>query len=99
MPDEECGKPAEWFRSSAYDGADVYIWEDIEPEFKKAMILHEIIEADLRLHQRMPIEEAHGTASVLSTRHAMEILDSATFELFEKERDEMEQKYGHRDAA
>ena len=79
---KDAGKPAEWHRSSEYSGADIYIWRDIEPEFKKAMILHEIIEADLQHHQRVPGEEAHDAAMKDGMRYAGETMEWFALSVF-----------------
>ena len=95
----DCGKPAEWFKSSAYSGADVYIWDSVEPEFKKAMALHEIIEADLKRHQHVPIEEAHRIARENDERYASETMDPAMLALFKLRTAQMEIKHGILDAS
>ena len=70
---KDAGKPAEWHRSSAYSGGDIYIWGDRDNILKRTMILHEIIEADLAKWQSVPEEEAHEKASELDEKLAKEM--------------------------
>lgn len=76
--------PAEWFESTAYDGADVYIWKGIPPEFKRSIILHEILEADLTLHQGIPRERSHTVATEYDTKYAKEKLDDIAYRQYEE---------------
>lgn len=94
IPDPECGQPAEWFKSTKFSGADVYVWDNVEPEFKRAMALHEIIEADLKRHQLVPIEEAHRIAREHDKRYASETMDPVMLALFKLTSAQMEIKYG-----
>jgi hypothetical protein len=84
------GKPAQWFKSTSCSGADVYLWETIEPEFKKAMVLHEIIEADLKVHQRVPEQVAHDVAREHDERYVKETLNEFILRLYNIKKAHME---------
>ena len=93
-PDYNGGMPAEWFRSTRHSGADVYIWSNIEPEFKRAMDLHEIIEADLKMHQNLTAEEAHKTARKYDSIFAKETMNPVMLALFKIISAQMEIRHG-----
>ena len=83
------GLPAEWFKSTHYDGADVYIWENIPDDFKRSIIIHEIIEADLRLNQRVDCTKAHEAATDYDRRYASLTLDEQRYRQYENERNRL----------
>ncbi|MBI5066247.1 hypothetical protein HZA97_08485 [Candidatus Woesearchaeota archaeon] len=66
--------PAEWTVSSYYDGADVYFWEELPEKFRGLVVLHEILEADLRLYQGLLPSEAHNIAVIHDTLYAKQKL-------------------------
>lgn len=86
--------PVEWFTSTAYDGADVYIWEGIPEKFKRPVILHEILEADLTLHQGIPIDTAHKIAQDNDRKYAKEKLDDIAYKQYEELRAELGTFFG-----
>ena len=49
--------------SHAYSGADIYIWEGVPRLFVRPVVVHEIVEADLRICQN-----AQGAAHSLARR-------------------------------
>jgi len=87
------GKPAQWFESTAYNGADIYIWGGVREEFKKPLILHEIIEADLVLHQKTGREEAHEEARRVDREYAKSRLNQEEFSDYEKTRESFEKAF------
>ena len=84
------GEPAEWFPSTVYSGADVYVWEDIEREFKMPIILHEVIEADLRIYQEFSKDDSHNIAKEFDKRYAKELLSGEFYKDYEANRDLLE---------
>ena len=74
----------EFHKSTAYDGADIYIWDKVPEKFRRAIILHEVIEADLYIHQGLPQNEAHERTVPYDRRYARETLDSKTFLEYEE---------------
>ncbi len=79
------GPPGESFAPTYYDGADIYIWRRVPQKFRRPVIIHEVVEADLSYHQHLPRSVAHQTAVEIDRRFARETLDAATlteYELF-----------------
>jgi len=83
-PNGREGPEAEIFPSGTYDGADIYIWNKVKREFRRPIILHEIIEADLFLHQKVPKRDAHKTAMKYDKDYAKNSLDSQTLREYEE---------------
>jgi hypothetical protein len=75
-PISPAGSIGEFHWSTLYDGADIYIWDKVPEEFRRVIILHEVIEADLRIHQKLPLNEAHEKTVSYDRRYAKETLDS-----------------------
>jgi len=88
------GKPSQWFESTAYSGADVYVWGGLRQEFKKPLILHEIIEADLVLHQEIERRDAHTEAEKFDGKYAKSLLSKEEFSDYEKTRERFEKAFG-----
>ena len=82
-PFSQQGPAGEYFQSSSFDGADIYLWEKVPEKFKRPVLLHEIIEADLNIHQNIPKENAHDEAIKHDMRFARETLDRKTFKGYE----------------
>ena len=93
-PDGRSGPEAEFFESGTYSGADVYIWNQVRPEFRRPMILHEVIEADLYLHQRIPKRDAHQTAVEYDRKYARMNLDDQTLKEYEEFRESINEFFG-----
>jgi len=83
-PNGREGPEAEFFPSGTYNGADIYIWNKVRREFRRPMILHEVIEADLFLHQKVPKSDAHKTAMKYDKDYAKNSLDSQTLKEYEE---------------
>jgi hypothetical protein len=83
-PISPAGPIGEFYASTAYDGADIYIWDKVPEKFRRAIILHEVIEADLHIHQGLPLNKAHERTVPFDRRYARETLDSKTFLEYEK---------------
>ncbi|MBD3249109.1 hypothetical protein GF336_03625 [Candidatus Woesearchaeota archaeon] len=92
--DGRSGPEAEFFASGTYSGADIYIWNQVRPEFKRPMILHEVIEADLYLHQRIPKRDAHMTAMEHDRNYAKATLDTQTLLEYEQFRESINEFFG-----
>ena len=88
--------PAAWYSESTYvDGADVYIDKDLIPDrFKKPVIFHEILEADLRIHQNMPQDEAHRLARDEDRKYANKLLTESEKSDYEGLRKELGDFFG-----
>jgi hypothetical protein len=78
------GPIAEAFDNSYYSGADIYIWDQVPEKFRRAIILHEVIEADLYFFQDIPKPKSHKKAVELDRRFARETLDSKTLAEYEE---------------
>ena len=79
------GPPGESFVSTYYDGADIYVWKRVPKQFRRPVIVHEVVEADLSFYQGVPRSVAHQTAVEIDRRFASETLDAlalAEYELF-----------------
>ena len=87
------GEPSQWFESTAYTGADVYIWGGLRKEFKKPLILHEIIEADLVLHQGVDRRAAHREAEKFDRKYARSLLNKEELSDYEKTRESLEKSF------
>jgi hypothetical protein len=83
-PISPAGPIGEFHASTEYDGADIYIWDKVPKKFRRAIILHEVIEADLHIHQWLPQNEAHERTVPHDRRYARETLDSKTFLEYEE---------------
>ncbi len=68
--------PACWYSKSTYvDGADIYIDKEVIPDiFKRPVIFHEILEADLFLYQGVEKNEAHHIAREEDRKYANKLL-------------------------
>jgi hypothetical protein len=66
------GASVEMFPSTAHSGADVYAWETLETELKKPLILHEIVEWDLKQSNHTKWNEAHKVARAFEVRYVRE---------------------------
>ena len=83
-PNGREGPEAEFFPSRTYNGADIYIWNKVRREFRRPIILHEVIEADLFLHQKIPKSDAHKTSMKYDKNYAKNSLDSQTLREYEE---------------
>ncbi|MBI4919052.1 hypothetical protein HY837_03920 [archaeon] len=75
---------AVWFAPTYYTGADIYFCERIPEKFKGPVVLHEILEADLRVHQELPLSEAHKIAVIHDSLYAKQKLTEQDFLKYEK---------------
>ncbi|MBT3395049.1 hypothetical protein HOA59_00730 [archaeon] len=76
------GEIAEWFASTTYDGADIYIHDNAIDEFKKPYILHEIVESSL-VRDGLSTHAAHLVAKHFDGEYAKEILSDSKYEEYE----------------
>ncbi len=83
------GEIAEWFASTVYDGADIYIHDSAPKKFKKPYILHEIIESSL-VREGLSTHAAHLVAKHFDGEYAKEILSDSKYEEYETLRFELE---------
>lgn len=90
------GKPVEWFSSTSLEGADIYCWADINPLHKRPMIFHELIEADLVLHQEVDQTRAHNAARVLDREYAKRLMTAQELVEYETQRRAMEKRFSGR---
>lgn len=77
------GPIAEFHYSTSYNGADIYVWDKVPVEFRRSVILHEIVEADLHMHQNVEKMKAHEEAVKLDNRFARETLDTEKYTKYE----------------
>jgi len=87
------GKPAQWFESTGYSGADIYLWGGLREDFKRPFILHEIVEADLVLYQKVNKKTAHEEAKKFDRKYAESILSEEEFSDYEKARKGLENAF------
>ena len=76
--------PSSWYRSTDYSGADVYIWRNMKKKIKKQFTFHEIIEADLRLHEQFSECNSHIFSNVITDDYARRTLNDTTLDLYFK---------------
>lgn len=81
------GPAGEYYTSTAYDGADIYVWDAVPEIFRKSVAFHEIVEADLYIHQHVSKRKAHLKATEADRRFASETLDHKTFLEYEEFRE------------
>lgn len=77
-PEAEQGPAGEFHPSTVYDGADVYVWKQVPQKLRLPVIFHEVVEADLRIHQGAPKQEAHDLAALLDAQFAKDTFDTET---------------------
>jgi len=92
--DTEDGLPARWiYPSSLVNGGDIYIWASIRKEFKRPLILHEILEVTYSIERfgnvrpyfipdselEAESKKGHRLARQYDERYAKETLDKTTF--------------------
>ena len=89
-------EPPAWYSTSTLvDGADIYLdKQKIPQKFQKPVILHEIIEADLSIHQNIPLQKAHQLAQEEDRTYASLFLSSTQREEYEKLRERLEASFG-----
>ncbi len=61
----------------------MYVWDKVPSGFRRPIILHEVVEADLYIHQNISKSKAHGKAVDLDKRFAKETLDAQTLAEYE----------------
>lgn len=83
------GPIAEIFAGSFYGAADIYIWNRVPPKFRKPVIFHEVLEADLSFYQGVPKQDAHNIASGMDSKYAEELLRKEDFEEYKKFKDQL----------
>lgn len=86
-PFSQEGPEGEFFPSTAFDGADIYLWERVPKKFKRSVFLHELVEADLCFHQGVRQKSAHDIAVECDRKFARDTLDSKTYEEYENFRE------------
>ena len=75
--------------SHAYSGADIYIWEGVPRLFVRPVVVHEIVEADLRICQNAQ-GAAHSLARRVDRLIAKELLSENDFIKYELFRSQVE---------
>ncbi len=73
------GPAGEFFASTHYSGADIYVWKEVPLNLRRVVIIHELLEADLLLIQGANRSEAHSLAVAVERRFARETLDDRLF--------------------